>query len=92
MLRLYGVVLTELQRYLLLRVGWCGGNARENIGSKVGQVTGYSDRDIRGSPEFLKANAGKGPRLDHDRFIQNYFQFISCLTIRRQTVQTLKML
>jgi hypothetical protein len=47
----------------------------EMMGSNIGQVTGYSDRTIRGPPEYLKAKAGKGPRLDHDCFIQKYFQF-----------------
>jgi hypothetical protein len=31
---------------------------------------------FRGSPQFLQANGGIVPRLDHDRFLANPFRFV----------------
>jgi hypothetical protein len=53
----------------------------EMIGSNVGQVTSYSDRTIRGSPEYLKANAGKGHLASFEILFNS--SFINYLTIRR---------
>jgi hypothetical protein len=42
-----------------------------------------------GFPQFLKANAGIVPQLDHDCFLPNPFQFISHPIIQCRIVQLL---
>jgi hypothetical protein len=51
--------------------------------SRLGQ--GYT-AVVRGSHQSLRANAGMVPRLGHESFLPNLFQFIDHLTIRRYVV------